>query len=79
MSRSALDYRSARADQDAPVLARMAALVAKYPRFDYRRIRIFLEREGHAMSWGRNWQVWRLAKLQVPQKRPRIATGRLRP
>jgi hypothetical protein len=28
----------------------MAALGAQYPRFGYRRIRIFLEHEGHAMS-----------------------------
>jgi putative transposase len=59
----------------------MATLSAQYPRFGYRRIRIFLEREGHAMSWGRCWRLWRRARLQVPRKRPRkrIATGRPRP
>ena len=63
------------------MLARMSALAAQYPRFGYRRIRIFLEREGHAMSWGRCWRLWRLAKLQVPRKRSRkrIASGRPRP
>ena len=59
------------------MLARMAALGAQYPRFGYRRIRIFLGREGHAMSWGRCCRLWRRARLQVPRQRPskRIATG----
>ena len=59
----------------------MAALGAQYPRFGYRRIRIFLGREGHAMSWGRAYRLWRRAKLQVPRRRPRkrIASGRPRP
>jgi len=81
VARSALGHRSAKAVKDAPVLARMAALAAQYPRFGYRRIRIFLEREGHAMSWGRCYRLWRRAKLQVPRRRPRkrIASGRPRP
>jgi putative transposase len=81
VARSALGYRSRKAEKDAPVLARMAALGAQYPRFGYRRIRIFLEREGHAMSWGRCWRLWRRARLQVPASAPRkrIATGRPRP
>ena len=67
--------------EDAPVLACMAALGAQYPRFGYRRIRIFLDREGHAMSWGRCYRLWRRARLQVPRRRPRkrIASGRPRP
>lgn len=78
VARSALGYRSMKAEKDASVLARMAALGAQYPRFGYRRIRIFLDREGHVMSWGRCWRLWRRARLQVPRKRPRkrIATGR---
>ena len=36
-----------------PVLARMAALSAQYPRYGYRRVRIFLGRDGHTMSFGR--------------------------
>jgi putative transposase len=81
VARSALGYRSTKAEKDAAVLARMAALGAQYPRFGYRRIRIFLDREGHAMSWGRCYRLWRRARLQVPRKRPRkrIATGRPRP
>ena len=81
VSRSALGYCSAKAVKDAPVVARMAALAAQYPRFGYRRIGIFLDREGHAMSWGRCWRLWRRAKLQVPRRRPRkrIASGWPRP
>jgi putative transposase len=81
VARSALGYRSRQAVKDAPVLARMAALSAQYPRYGYRRIRIFLGRDGHAMSPGRAHRLWRRAKLQVPRKRPRkrIASGRPRP
>lgn len=57
VARSALGFRSTKAEKDAPVLARMAILGAQYPRFGYRRIRIFLDREGHAMSWGRAWRL----------------------
>ncbi len=81
VARSALGYRSAKTDQDAPVLARMVALSAQYPRYGYRRIRIFLGRDGFTMSPGRAWRLWRRAPLQVPRQRPRkrIATGRPRP
>jgi putative transposase len=59
----------------------MAALSAQYPRYGYRRIRIFLGRDGFAMSPGRAHRLWRRARLQVPRRRPRkrIATGRPRP
>jgi putative transposase len=59
----------------------MGELSAAYPRFGYRRIAIFLGREGMAMGFGRAHRLWRTAKLQVPRKRPRkrIATGRPRP
>jgi putative transposase len=81
VGRSALHYRSTRQADDAPVLARMAELSAQYPRYGYRRIAIFLGRDGHAMSFGRAYRLWRQARLQVPRKRPRkrVATGRPRP
>jgi putative transposase len=81
VGRSALRYRSRKAEQDAPVLARMSELSAQYPRYGYRRIAIFLGRDGHGMSFGRAYRLWRAAKLQVPRKRPRkrISTGRPRP
>ena len=81
VGRSALGYRSVKIEKDGPALARMAELSAQYPRYGYRRIAIFLDRDGHKMSIGRAHRLWRRAKLQVPRKRPRkrIATGRPRP
>ena len=81
VGRSALHYRSKKAAKDAPVLQRMAELSAQYPRYGYRRIAIFLGRDGHKMSFGRAHRLWRQAKLQVPRKRPRkrIASSRPRP
>jgi len=81
VARSALHYESTLAVRDAPVLAAMSILSAQYPRYGYRRIHIFLERQGHSMSVDRAWRLWRLAGLQVPRKRPpclSIALGRSR-
>jgi putative transposase len=81
VGRSALHYRSRKAEKDAAVLARMTVLAGQYPRYGYRRIAIFLGRDGHKMSFSRAHRLWRQARLQVPRKRPRkrIATGRPRP
>ena len=81
VARSALDYRGRQAAKDAAVIARMKELSAQYPRYGYRRIRIFLDRDGHTMSPGRAHRLWRTARLQVPRKRPRkrIAAARPRP
>jgi len=81
VGRSALHYCSTKLKKDRPVLARMSELAAQYPRYGYRRIAIFLGRDGHAMSFGRAHRLWRRALLQVPRKRPRkrIASGRPRP
>ena len=53
----------------------------QYPRFGYRRIHVFLERQGHVMSPDRAHRLWRQNGLQVPRHRPRrrISTGRPRP
>ena len=81
VGRSALHYRSRKAVKNAAVIARMQELSGQYPRFGYRRVRIFLGRDGFAMSPGRAHRLWRVAKLQVPRKRPRkrIASSRPRP
>ena len=71
VARSALEYRSRKAAKDAPVVTRMKELSAQYPRYGYRRIRIFLNRDGHRMSSGRAHRLWQTARLQVPRKRPR--------
>jgi putative transposase len=81
VARSTLRYESVLAKRDAPVIGAMRELAAQYPRFGYRRIRVFLGRCGHAMSADRAHRLWRGAGLQVPRRRPRrrIATGRPRP
>jgi putative transposase len=81
VGRSALGYQSQQGAKNAPVIARMKELSAKYPRYGYRRVRIFLARDGYRMSPGRTHRLWRAAKLQVPRRRPRkrIASSRPRP
>ena len=81
VSRSTLGYQSRLAEKDAPVVTRMRALAAQYPRYGYRRIQIFLAREKLTMSPDRMYRLWRRSGLQVPRKRPRrrAATGRPRP
>jgi putative transposase len=81
VARSALSYRSVRAARDAPALEAMKRLAAQYPRYGYRRIRIFLRRQGHHMSRHRAHRLWRLAALQLPRRRPRrrVANSRPRP
>ena len=81
VARSALSYQSRKAAKDAPVVERMKELSAQYPRYGYRRIRIFLGRDGDRMSPGRAHRLWRVAGLQVLRKRPRkrVAAARPRP
>jgi putative transposase len=81
VARSTLGYELQQPLKDAPVMAAMRELSARYPRFGYRRIHVYLERQGHRMSWDRAHRLWRLAGLQVPRKRPRrrVATDRPRP
>jgi putative transposase len=81
VARSALSYRSRKLGKDAPVIERMKELAAQYPRNGYRRIRIFLGRDGHRMSPGRAYRLWQATGLQVPRKRPRkrLAVSRPRP
>ncbi len=81
MARSALTYASKLEARDAPVIEAMKRLSGQYPRYGYRRIRIFLGREGHEMSASRAERLWRKAKLQLPAKRrrKRIASSRPRP
>ena len=81
VARSTLTYRSKLATKDAPVIEAMRELSSQYPRFGYRRIRVFLARRGHAMSADRAHRLWRRAGLQVPWKRPRrrVASSRPRP
>lgn len=79
--RSTIGYESRLAKKDAPVLEAMHELAGQYPRYGYRRIQVFLERRGIKIGVDRTHRLWRLARLQVPRKRPRrrVATNRPRP
>lgn len=81
VARSTLGYASRLVIRDAPALTAMRELAGQYPRYGYRRIRIFLKRLGHVMGADRAHRLWRQAALQVPRRRPRrrAATGRPRP
>jgi putative transposase len=78
VARATLGYQSRLAVPDAPVLPAMRALAGQYPRYGYRKVRIFLRRQGHAMSADRAYRLWRQEGLQVPRRRPRrrVATSR---
>jgi putative transposase len=67
--------------RDASPIDAMRRLSSQYPRYGYRRIRIFLRREGQTMSINRVRRLWRQAGLTLPRKRPRrrLASGRPRP
>ena len=81
VARSAVGYVSRLQQRDAPAVRAMRTLAGQYPRYGYRKIRIFLSRQGHTMSAERTYRLWRQAGLQVPKRRPRrrVATGRPRP
>jgi putative transposase len=81
VARSTLGYVSRLIAKDASVLPAMRTLAGQYPRYGYRTIRIFLDRQGHVMSADRMYRLWRQEQLQVPKKRPRrrVATSRPRP
>src|SRR5436853_575194 len=52
-ARSSLHYASTKTPTDAPVVTRMRELASQYPRYGYRRIRVFLGRDGHRMGYSR--------------------------
>jgi putative transposase len=81
VARSTIGYVSRLVARDAPVLEPLRTLAGQYPRYGYRTIRIFLERQGHALGTDRMYRLWRQEGLQVPKKRPRrrVATSRPRP
>lgn len=81
VARSALHYESRLAQRDITAIASMTTLSGQYPRYGYRRIQVFLAREGQPMSADRTYRLWRKAGLQVPRKRPRrrVASSRPRP
>jgi putative transposase len=81
IARATLRYELRLPAKDAPVIADMRSLAAQYPRYGYRRIRIFLRRLGHQIGWQRTYRLWSQAGLTLPRRRARrrIAGGRSRP
>jgi putative transposase len=79
VGRSALHYRSKLTARDAPILWAMRELSAQYPRYGYRRIQVFLEREGFVMSAVKAHRLWKISGLQVPRKRSRRRPSASRP
>ena len=59
VARSTLGYQSRLAVRDAPALQAMRDLAGQYPRYGYRRIRIFLQRAGHVLGVDRTHRLWR--------------------
>ena len=84
VARSTLGYVSRLVARDASVVPAMRTLAGQYPRYGYRTIRIFLDRQGHVMSADRAYRLWRQEHLQVPTRRrvgawPRAGRARYRP
>jgi len=78
--RSLVRYEHKQPKKDAPVVAVMQQLAARYPRYGYRTIRVFLRRAGFPMSIERMHRLWKQNRLQVPKKsrRRRKAEARMR-
>jgi len=79
MSRATPSYQPRLPAKDAPVIEAMKELSAQYPRYGYRRIRVFLRRRGFELSWSRTHRLWRQAGLLVPRKRSRKRIASTRP
>ena len=79
VARSTLGYVWRLPVKDAPVVAAMRDLSGQYPRYGYRRIHVFLSRQGLDMSPDRVYRIWSQAGLQVPRKRPRKRAAGSRP
>ena len=81
VSRSTLKYIPTLPMKNAPVVNAMRKLSGQYPRYGYRRVNVFLERDGIVIGDDKCSRLWAETGLQVPRKRPRrrIATSRPRP
>ena len=81
VSRSGVRYERTKAASDEPATGKMREIASKYPRYGYRRVQIFMGREGFPMGTTRAYRLWSLAQLQVPRKRQRrrVAVSRPRP
>lgn len=55
-------------EKERQLVRRMLELVAKHPRYGYRRIWALLRREGWRVNRKRIWRLWRREGLKVPRK-----------
>jgi putative transposase len=58
-------------EKDLPLVARMKELATEHFRYGYRRIWALLRREGWIVNVKRIWRLWKMAKLQVPKRKPK--------
>lgn len=73
-SRSSYRRKSLRAEADKPMQARLLELAAERPRYGYRRLHVFLRREGWKVNRKRVYRVYRELGLAVRRKkRKRVA------
>ncbi len=77
--RSTLGYEAKMPQKDASVIERLRHYAALYPRFGYRRIHVYLERDGLQLGRDRMLRLWQQAGLQVPKKRSRRRVSASRP
>lgn len=68
LQRSTYRYRSRRA-ADVELREKLRALAQGRPRFGYRRLGIFLRREGHEINHKRLYRIYRSEGLALPRKR----------
>lgn len=79
VSRSLVRYQHKQPKKDAEVVLQMRTLAAQYPRYGYRKIRVFLGRAGHRMSVERAHRLWKQNRLQVPKKSRKRRESEARP
>lgn len=79
-SRSSFRRPRLRELKDQPLEKRLQELAQERPRFGYRRLHLFLEREGWEVSWKRVYRLYRKLGLAVRRrKRKRVAGGNRQP
>lgn len=71
ISRSTLYYNLKMPEKDKLIIEVMQGLSNQYPRYGYRRIYIFLQREGLNIGMERCGRLWSKLGLQVPKKKRR--------
>lgn len=65
--------------RDRAPLKCLIEISEQFSRWEYRRMRVMLERQGFKMNEKRAYRLWKLAELQVPKKRRRRRVALSRP